>query len=251
MAKVTKIKTPGQDKMFDGEWTPKDFVFDDKVAGMFDDMVSRSVPLYDETRVTALTLATQFIQPGTNVYDIGCSTATLLIELSQMVDDPTIKFIGIDNSQPMLDEAQTKIDSAGLTDRIELKQGNAEQDLGMKNSSVVFMNYTLQFIRPLHREAVLKQINNATVRNGCVILVEKVLGNDSLFNRIYIDLYYAYKSKVGYSDSEIRNKRDALENVLIPYRIDENLELLRRTGFSSSDIFFKWYNWAGIVGVKG
>ena len=56
---------------------------------------------------------------------------------------------------------------------------------------------------------------------------------------------------MGYSDEEIRNKREALENVLIPYRIDENMELLKRTGFSTSDIFFKWYNWAGIIAVKG
>ena len=236
--------------MFDGEWEPKDFVFDDKVASMFDDMVSRSVPLYDETRVTALSLATQFLQPGSNVYDIGCSTATLLIDFSQLIDDPSIKLIGLDNAEAMIDQATAKVKQANLSDRIELRLGNAEQALGMKNASVVFMNYTLQFIRPLHREAVLKQIYNAIRPNGCLILVEKVLGNDSLFNRIYIDLYYAYKAKVGYSDAEIRNKREALENVLIPYRIDENFELLRRTGFASTDIFFKWYNWAGIVAVK-
>ena len=55
---------------------------------------------------------------------------------------------------------------------------------------------------------------------------------------------------MGYSDKEIKQKREALENVLIPYRIDENLELLKRCDFSSSDIFFKWYNFAGFVAVK-
>ena len=89
-----------------------------------------------------------------------------------------------------------------------------------------------------------------SIRNGAFILVEKVLGNDSLFNRLYIELYYAYKTRIGYTDKEIKQKREALENVLIPYRIDENVELLNRCGFNSVDIFFKWYNFAGIVAVK-
>ena len=63
-----------------------------------------------------------------------------------------------------------------------------------------------------------------------MILIEKVLGNNSLFNRLYIDLYYDYKSSVGYTDKEIAQKRDALENILIPYRMDENINMLKEAG---------------------
>lgn len=239
-----------KDSVFDENWQPRDFEFDDKVASVFDDMVSRSVPLYHETRSTALTLAQQFLQPNSNVYDVGCSTATLLSDFAGLISDESIKLIGIDNAQAMVDQAQAKIEEMDLSNRIKLKVANAEEDMGMENASVIFMNYTLQFIRPMYREALLRQIYDALRPNGCLILVEKVLGNDSMFNRIYIDLYYAYKSKAGYSNEEIRNKREALENVLIPYRLDENLELLKRTGFESTDVFFKWYNWSGIIAVK-
>ena len=112
------------------------------------------------------------------------------------------------------------------------------------------MNYTLQFIRPLNRQKVLDQIFSGMKNNSALIIIEKVLGNDSLFNRMYIDLYFRYKASVGYSDLEIKNKRESLENVLIPYRIDENIELLQRSGFKSVDIFFKWFNWSGIIAVK-
>ena len=87
--------------------------------------------------------------------------------------------------------------------------------------------------------------------NGSLILVEKVLGNDSLFNRIFIRLYYEMKRRNGYTDMDIARKREALKHVLIPYRVDENLELLGRNGFNKTDIFFKWYNFCGIIGVKG
>jgi tRNA (cmo5U34)-methyltransferase len=85
---------------------------------------------------------------------------------------------------------------------------------------------------------------------GCLILIEKVLGEDSLFNRLFIKYYYDMKRRHGYSELEISQKREALENVLIPYKLLENRELLLRTGFKSVDVFFKWYNFCGIIAVK-
>ena len=150
----------------------------------------------------------------------------------------------------MLDQARVKIKEIGCGKEIELRQRSVENNMGLENASVIFMNYTLQFVRPLYREKVLKQIYDGLNSNGCLILVEKVLGNDSLYNRLYIDLYYEYKTSVGYSDKEIQQKREALENVLIPYRIDENIDLLAKCGFSSTEIFFKWFNFAGLIAVK-
>ena len=58
------------------------------------------------------------------------------------------------------------------------------------------------------------------------------------------------KRRNGYSELEISQKREALENVLVPYRMSENRELLMRTGFREVDVFFKWHNFCGIVAVK-
>ena len=49
---------------------------------------------------------------------------------------------------------------------------------------------------------------------------------------------------------EIAQKREALENVLIPYKLQENRELLLKEGFRYCDIFFKWYNFCGVIAVK-
>ena len=73
---------------------------------------------------------------------------------------------------------------------------------------------------------------------------------ESLLNRLFIERYYDLKRKNGYSDLEIAQKREALENVLVPYQLDENLQLLRDVGFSATDVFFKWYNFCGIIAVK-
>jgi tRNA (cmo5U34)-methyltransferase len=112
------------------------------------------------------------------------------------------------------------------------------------------MILTLQFIRPLQRERLMADIYRGLNEDGCLILVEKVLGEDSLFNRLFIRYYYDMKRRNGYSEMEIAQKREALENVLIPYRLLENREMLLRTGYRYVDVFFKWYNFCGIVAVK-
>ena len=83
-----------------------------------------------------------------------------------------------------------------------------------------------------------------------MILVEKVLGEDSLINRLFIKYYYDLKKSHGYSELEIAQKREALENVLVPYKLLENREMLTRAGFRYCDVFFKWYNFAALVAVK-
>ena len=120
----------------------------------------------------------------------------------------------------------------------------------IENASVVMLVLTLQFIRPLRREKLIADIYHGMHPNGCLILVEKVLGEDSLFNRQFIKYYYDMKRRHGYSEMEISQKREALENVLIPYKLLENRELLLQSGFSDVDVFFKWYNFCGIVAVE-
>jgi tRNA (cmo5U34)-methyltransferase len=112
------------------------------------------------------------------------------------------------------------------------------------------MNWTLQFVRPIHRETVLHRVHDCLKPGGALLLSEKVLVEDSLLNRLYIELYYRFKGRQGYTTEEIQRKRESLENVLVPYRVEENLELLHRCGFPSVDMFFRWYNWAGIVAHK-
>lgn len=240
-------KNDKQDKLFEKDSILSQFKFDEKVAQVFDDMVSRSVPQYKETMKAVINLANSFVADNSSVYDIGCSTGTLLSKCEKIFKRKNIKFYGIDSSSEMLKKAKEKL--IGKKNITLLKQ-NIEEELSIKNASIVFMNYTLQFVRPLKRELVLKQIFNGMKNDSAFFLVEKVIANDEKLNTKFIDLYHAYKLTVGYSDNEIKKKREALENVLIPFRLDENLDLLKRAGFYKTEIFFKWYNWCGIVALK-
>jgi len=227
-----------------------DFDFGESTAAVFDDMLDRSIPEYRELQRMIGELAGTFAEPNTRVYDLGCSTGITLETLRDAIQVP-VDLVGLDYSSPMLERARERLSRPGRTHSVRLQEADLNAGVTVENASVVVLNLTLQFVRPLRRDRLIRDINRGMNPNGCLILVEKVLGNDSLFNRTFIRLYYEMKRRNGYSDTEIAHKREALENVLVPYRVDENFELLARNGFNQSDIFFKWYNFCGILGVKG
>lgn len=226
-----------------------EFRFGEDVAGVFDDMVSRSVPFYQELQRMAVELARTFAKSGTRVYDLGCSTGTTLLQLAQACRGLEVQLVGVDNSEAMLGRARKKLADANCLDRCVLTNADLD-DLGVENASVILMVLTLQFIRPARREALIRRLAEGLVGDGALILVEKTVSGDPRLNRMFIDYYHDFKGRQGYSQLEVARKRDALENVLIPYRLDENLKLLARNGFTTVEVFFRWYNFAGIVAVR-
>ncbi|MFZ2324793.1 MAG: carboxy-S-adenosyl-L-methionine synthase CmoA [Ignavibacteriaceae bacterium] len=226
-----------------------DFNFGENVAQVFDDMLSRSVPFYDEMQRMMTEIAKDFAIEGTNVYDLGCSTGTTLLNLNKVLSD-NIKFVGIDYSKDMIDKCEANFKAANVSREYQLMEVDLNKGIILENPSVVVMCLTLQFVRPLYRETIISEIFKQLNHGGCLILIEKVLGEDSLFNRLFIKYYYDFKKRNHYSDMEISQKREALENVLVPYKLNENLELLAVSGFRYREVFFKWYNFTGIVAIK-
>jgi tRNA (cmo5U34)-methyltransferase len=237
------------DEVFKQPQKAADFKFGQTVVSVFDDMVTRSVPFYLEIQRMMTEIAQDFAVPGTRVYDLGCSTGTTLINLDKVLA-PGVSFTGIDESDEMLKKCKTNFENSGVKRDYELVKMDLNQGVRIQNASVVVMCLTLQFIRPLYREKLLQEIFQQMYENSCFILIEKVLGEDSLFNRLFIEYYYDFKRRNHYDDMEIAQKREALENVLIPYKLLENRELLINTGFRYVDTFFKWYNFTGMVAVK-
>lgn len=245
-----KHRNSAEDKIFGNPATGiADFRFDATVAAAFDDMVSRSVPYYDEMQRMVVELATDFAEPGSRLYDLGCSTGTTLTLLARTAH-PDVHFVGIDNSEEMLGRARAKLEKFAPNRPVDLVCQDLHQDLHVEDASVVLMLLTLQFVRPLHREKIIRCIAEGMRHNGALILIEKLVVTDSRLNRLYIDHYYDYKRGRGYSDVEIARKREALENVLVPYRYEENRELLLKNGFDTVEEFFRWYNFSAFIAIR-
>jgi tRNA (cmo5U34)-methyltransferase len=229
----------------------EDFTFGQDTVAVFDDMLDRSVPFYAEIQRMIGELAADFAVEGSSIYDLGCSTAnTLLAVGATLPPELNVRFVGLDSSDDMLRTAAQKLAVSRFPWPYELTQRDLNDGLTIENASVALMVLTLQFVRPLNREAVVSSVFRGLNHNGCFLLVEKILGEHSTFNRLFVNHYYELKRRKGYSDLEIAQKREALENVLVPYRLEENKRLLRHVGFQHVDVFFKWYNFCGVIAIK-
>ncbi|MFP6133525.1 carboxy-S-adenosyl-L-methionine synthase CmoA [Helicobacter pylori] len=235
----------------------KRFCFDEKVAHVFDDMLERSIPYYHEM----LDLGAYFIAqnlkeniypkslpkplPKPLIYDLGCSTGNFFIALNQQIQQD-IELVGIDNSMPMLKKAQEKLK--------DFKNARFEcmdfLEVEFKEASAFSLLFVLQFVRPMQREVLLKKIYNSLALNGVLLVGEKIMSEDRILDKQMIELYYLYKQNQGYSHNEIAFKREALENVLVPYSLKENIALLESVGFKHVEALFKWVNFTLLVARK-
>jgi len=202
-------------------------------------MLSRSVPFYDEVRQLIITLILKEAKEGMQVLDLGASTAKFLLDLYSKAPFK-LQLKGIDNSEAMLERARAKREAFGAQIVLELADMLAYE---YANEDIIVANYTLQFIRPMRLYTGLNE-------GGLFIFSEKVVFEDKVLDKQMIDIYYDYKKAQGYSEYEIAQKREALENVLIPFTIEENIRMCKEAGFSRVDTIFQWANFVTFVAKK-
>ncbi len=227
----------------------KRFCFDEKVAHVFDDMLERSIPYYYEMLNLGAYFIAQNLKENLNanplIYDLGCSTGNFFIALNQQIQQD-IELIGIDNSMPMLKKAQEKLKDFNNA-RFECMDF---LEVEFKEASAFSLLFVLQFVRPMQREVLLKKIYSSLALNGVLLVGEKTMSEDRILDKQMIELYYLYKQNQGYSHNEIAFKREALENVLVPYSLKENIALLENVGFKHVEVLFKWVNFTLLVARK-
>ncbi|WP_104697715.1 MULTISPECIES: carboxy-S-adenosyl-L-methionine synthase CmoA [unclassified Helicobacter] len=236
-----------QDKLFSKEQS-KQFEFDDKVASVFDDMLVRSIPFYNIASDLSIDFILKHIQTIQTpvIYDLGSSTGNFLINLAQKIQRSALLF-GIDSSKAMIERSMQK----SLAYNLSINFKNADfLEYAFRDADVVVAHYTIQFIRPLQREKLIKKIFDSLKSDGIFIMSEKMTSFDKQLDRQMIERYHQFKYEQGYSKNEITHKREALENVLIPYSLDENLQMLKNAGFKTSEVLFKWVNFGTIIAKK-
>ena len=225
------------------------FEFDERVARVFDDMIHRSVPFYADIIRRQVQLIQHFYQAGTVIYDLGCSNGNLATHLIRQMMAPPFKMVAVDNSAPMLAAFQERLTDIPPGHQIILKCEDI-CSTRIENASVVVLNFTLQFIPPGQRDAIMARIYEGLNPGGSLLFCEKITHAHSAMADLQQVFYHAFKREQGYSDLEISRKREALEKVLIPEPIDQHMRRLQRAGFEIMDVWQKWFNFAALIAVK-
>lgn len=246
---LTSIKTsPNIDRLFETNAYPKPFAFNEEVACVFDDMVKRSVPFYEEVARIIISLASIYCSQGSRIYDVGCSTGSNLLLLSQSLPFP-LDLIGIDNSEAMILRAREKLRSGKIEDQKTFHCQSA-LDCVYQDASLVICNYTLQFISVRERKRLLALLYAGLKPGGMLFLSEKIRYSDPEMQEAITGIYEDYKRSRGYSQNEIEKKKESLENVLVPVTLEEQTRWLKDCGFRTVEVAFKWHCFVSLVAIK-
>ncbi|OZG73824.1 carboxy-S-adenosyl-L-methionine synthase CmoA [Hahella sp. CCB-MM4] len=233
----------------------KSFVFDERVAHVFTDMINRSVPGYAMTLEMLGVITQRFAQPGSALYDLGCSLGASTLAMRCKLDEVVAgaaadyKMIGIDNSEAMIERCRVNLARVPSPVPTELIcQGLEETPID--NASMVVLNFTLQFIPIADRLPLLKRIAKGTRSGGALVLSEKIVFDNQEDQDLMTDLHHDFKRSRGYSDLEIAQKRAAIENVLVPETIDAHLSRLKEAGYSRALVWYQCFNFVSFLAIR-
>lgn len=231
-----------------GHLPGENWAFDASVTHVFDDMLERSIPQYQVMRGLTFDIGREFVQPQTEIVDLGCSRGEALAPFMATFGARN-RYRGVEVSEPMLAAARERFaawpESVIRIDNTDLRTGYPEVD-----ASLTLCVLTLMFAPINYRRRIMANIARTTRPGGAVILVEKLIGENEITDRIMVDRYHRMKAEHGYSQEEITRKAIALEGVQVPVSASWNEDLLRHAGFGKVECFWRWLNFAGWVGIK-
>ena len=236
-----------RDNLFNANIDIADFRFDKEVVEVFDDMVRRSVPGYDSMIQMIGLIARMYGQDNTNYYDLGSSTGAISLAIALNNKHQKNTFFAIDNSEEMVSKCKQNLESK--IDNLQVACADINQ-IHIENASIVVLNLTLQFIDVKDRSNLIKKIYEGLNPGGVLIISEKIHFEDKETQDQITNLHIDFKKENGYSELEIANKRQAIENVLITDTKAIHIERLKDSGFKDTSCFFQCLNFVSFLSVK-
>jgi tRNA (cmo5U34)-methyltransferase len=188
----------------------RDFSFANH-AGGFDQHIEPSIPGYERLRDDwCIGLSRQFVQNGTRVVDVGCSTGMLLssIREANQVARPSVRYLGIDAERAFAEHWRQR-----RTHNLRFQVCDA-RSFTFENVSLAYSLFTLQFIPEGHRLGLLRRIYAGLNEGGALIIAEKVLASSAYFQDILTFNYYDFKLRT-FTPDQILDKQRSLRGQMI------------------------------------
>ena len=227
-----------------GDWT-----FDEKVAEVFPDMIQRSGPGYSNIISMIGMLAGRFAKAHSNVYDLGCSLGAATLSMRRNIAHTDCHIISVDNSAAMVERCRRHIDAFRSEIPVEVIEADIA-NVAIENASMVVLNFTLQFIAPEHRLALLQKIYAGLQPGGVLVLSEKFSFDHEKIGELLFDMHHDFKRANGYSELEISQKRSMLENVMITDSVETHKARLAKAGFNDMELWFQCFNFGSLIAIK-
>lgn len=225
------------------------FRFDEQVVKVFPDMIARSVPGYELVIPMIGLLARRYAQPDSTIYDLGCSLGAASLAMSLAVQASGTRIIAVDNSEAMVVRCTKNMSEKSGPVPIDVRLQDI-LETQIENASVVVLNFTLQFLDGDQRQLLINRISAGLRPGGILIISEKICFEDSREQDDQTLWHHDFKRAQGYSELEIAQKRNALEDVLRPETELSHFNRLQSAGFSRYHRWFQCFSFASYIAFK-
>jgi tRNA (cmo5U34)-methyltransferase len=202
----------------------------------FDNHISKSIKGYEELNENIIGISNYFIEDNTNVYDIGCSTGKLISKYK----NKKAKYFGIEIEKNLITQKDVNFN---------LINYDVRDFTGYSNASFVTSIFTMQFIPQKDRQKIINNIFNGLNKGGAFVICEKIYSKSPKIQDIMTSLYYDFKRK-SFSQAEILDKEQDLRKIMKIETENTIFKELKKAGFSQADMFFRSFNFVGILSIK-
>lgn len=230
---------PARDALFRDPERTGPFAFDAEVARVLPDMLGRSIPGYAVLRDLITVLVSQMPEERLHAYDLGCSLGAVTSAILAGAGERPVQVVAVDSSPAMIDRFREQL---GTAEKRVVLACQDVLDTAIERAQLVVLNFTLQFVAPEHRDALVTKIARGLEPGGTLILSEKTrpeADHEALFDALHDE----FRRQRGYSDLEIARKRKALERVLVPEPTSAHANRLERAGLRPVE----WFRGLGFV----
>ena len=242
--------TDNEDRLFaKSRAVTSGFRFDEQVVRVFPDMIARSVPGYELVVPMIGMLARRYAQEGSQIYDLGCSLGAASLAMSRAIRTRVYRIIAVDNSEAMVDRCRNILTENPSSIPIDVRLQNM-LDTPIENASVVVLNFTLQFLDREQRQTLINRISAGMRKGGVLIISEKICFEDQRQQNDQTNWHHDFKRSQGYSELEIAQKRNALEDVLRPETESAHFDRMLEAGLSRPCRWFQCFSFASYIAFK-
>ena len=225
-----------------------DFTFAHREEG-FDEHIEKSIRGYSNLLEDVISLSRYFVEDGTSIVDIGCSTGKLTKAMIEYNQDHCSdgNYIGIEIAEGFFKDLENRAK--------ELEEYKVDfilddiRNCDFENCSLVTSIFTLQFMPKKDRLNVMKNIYKGLNDGGAFIFAEKTMCQNALVQDMITFNYYDYKRK-SFDTEDIMDKERTLRHMMKPNTWEEIESNLAKAGFSDVQQFWRNHAFVGALAIK-
>ncbi len=212
----------------------------------FNSHVKNSVPFYDETHRLISFLSTFFLKENSIVYEIGCSTGTLLDRVNHYNNLKSINYIGIEPAKRLVEQAKKNIKSKNIS-----FVNSKVENFKFKKSDLIIAHFVMQFIEKESHLKIYNSIFKSLKPGGGFIFFEKSYFDNSETDFMLGSVYnYDFKKFNKFSAEDIYKKKFSLRGLMKLNTEKETKKILSQIEFKETAVIFKWGQFTGYLCIK-